>query len=442
MHGAVRVDRSKNTGHPLTQPPNANSDSEEEWVLQSLLKEPGDGPCSSFHKSEEDRKGKLLIDFADGPVIRRRTFNSDPDYEDYRYYALHNPAGLEVPPFVPLKDEDINRPGARTTRWWIVEQRKADVAKRTKEWLYGKQRTSMKKTGMASSATLARNPMKGQQTQPRKVHESAREDGSKHNHLPLTQSPNVPQTKGKSSKRKTKKRGKAPPATRKTGGSKAAKGTKYYAVAVGHVPGIYLNDRDARLAYERYSNPVHRCFESRSNAVAFMRDHCVHVWREPDRRAAQVVDSSAAKPDKPDKVGTPAIRSNIPMQRKPEVRAHPVQLRKPSQRTHQTTLQEAWAQPRGREKSTDLEGVPGKKKSSPLTTNSLDGLESRSTRYTAKDRKQLREAVASTRKWDEEEVALHLRISTSGVGSEASESSVSGIYQSHQGVREIQVRVE
>ena len=38
---------------------------------------------------------------------------------------------------------------------------------------------------------------------------------------------------------------------------------RFYAAANGHAPGIYTNDRDARQAYERYPNPVHKMFLSK-----------------------------------------------------------------------------------------------------------------------------------------------------------------------------------
>ena len=111
----------------MTQSPNAWPEEKEikgPLILQSMLKEKQQGPPLT-------RKDKIAIE-NDG-VMRRRTFMTDPDYADYRYYARINLTGGKVPPFVPRKDADINRVGASITSDWVAAQRSADVRLRTEE---------------------------------------------------------------------------------------------------------------------------------------------------------------------------------------------------------------------------------------------------------------------------------------------------------------------
>ena len=75
---------------------------------------------------------------------------------------------------------------------------------------------------------------------------------------------------------------------------------RFYAVARGHVVGIFYSDKEARQSYSGYSGAKHKCFKTRSKAEKFLEDHRLESKGEvatgiPVATATLVEDSAVKK---------------------------------------------------------------------------------------------------------------------------------------------------
>ena len=229
---------------------------------------------------------------------------------------------------------------------------------------------------------------------------------------------------------KAKAKAKATSATPLKKGSKKKKNKpRWYAVTIGHAPGIYRNDPDARQAYEGYPNPVHRRFYSKPAAQQFMEEHCIEDWMQstessasdlewvsydeetdswvPERRVAYDEASDQWVPEP-----SPASRSvNKPSITKKSVSAE-----------RQTTLREMWGVPKHTSSKARAGAIPvaRDKRADPSV-------------YTPRDKRRVRKARQHTKSWDVEDEALVNRIAKVALASGvASPSSSEASYQPYQ----------